>query len=128
MKGIIHWDLKLENILITNKNRLLIADFGLSSTLKNGKFFKSSRGTIWYADPEILRWRIYSGELADIWSCGIILYCLLCGDLPFEDDVFGILWKKVMKCDIFIPEYISKEAKNLIYGILNPSINNWFNI
>lgn len=49
----------------------------------------SFRGTIRYADPEILKKKPYSGEQADIWALGIILYCLLCGDMPFEDDILG---------------------------------------
>lgn len=66
-----------------------MADFGLSSFFKGGEFMSSFRGTIRYADPEILKKKQYSGELADIWACGIILYCLICGDMPFEDDVLG---------------------------------------
>ena len=109
MNGVVHWDLKLENILLTGGSLLKLADFGLSSILKEGKFLKSMRGTIRYADPEILKNKEYSGEIADIWALGIILYCLTCGDLPFEDDVFGILYKKVVKCDIKIPEYVSDD-------------------
>lgn len=49
----------------------------------------SFRGTIRYADPEILKKKDYSAEVADIWACGIVLYCLICGNLPFEDDILG---------------------------------------
>ena len=89
---------------------------------------KSMRGTIRYADPEILKKNKYSGEMADIWACGIIFYCLICGDMPFEDDVFGILYKKVLKCDIRIPMDLSKDAKNLIKSILNLNVNERINL
>lgn len=76
-------------MLLTNENVLKLADFGLSSFFKAGEFMNSFRGTIRYADPEILKKKPYSGEIADVWALGVILYCLLCGDMPFEDDVLG---------------------------------------
>lgn len=96
--------------------------------MKEGKFLKSMRGTIRYADPEILKNKEYSGEIADVWALGIILYCLAFGDLPFEDDVFGILYKKVIKCDIKIPENTSEDLKSLLNGILNVNINRRFSL
>ncbi len=110
LNGIAHRDLKLENILLNSNNVLKIADFGLASQLKEGKFMKTCCGTIRYADPEILKGRRYSGELSDVWSCGIILFTMLCGYLPFEDDVYGIILKKIIKCDIDISEGVSEDA------------------
>lgn len=81
--------MKLENLLICENNTLKIADFGLSSFLKEGEFVKSYRGTARYADPEILKKKLYSAELADVWSCGVILYCMLVGKTPFDDDILG---------------------------------------
>ncbi len=79
----------MENLLLTKNKKVKIADFGLSSEMKNGQFMNSFWGTIRYADPEILKKKDYSAENADIWACGVVLYCLLCGNMPFEDDILG---------------------------------------
>lgn len=123
LRGYTHRDLKLENILLTENNYIKITDFGLADKLRNGKFFKTCCGTIRYADPEILREKPYCGELCDIWSCGIILFTLLCGYLPFDDDVFGIILKKMMISEFVIPGDISEDAKDLIQNLLKPEVN-----
>lgn len=92
---------------MTKKNKVKLADFGLSSHMKEGQFMSSFRGTIRYADPEILKKKDYSAEVADIWACGVVLYCLICGNMPFEDDVLGQLFKKVVMCDYSLPDDIS---------------------
>ena len=121
--NVAHRDLKLENILVTQKNLIKVADFGLSAFLKGGEFMQTSCGSIRYADPELLRGRPYSGEMADVWSCGVILFALLTGYLPFEDDVFGFILKKILKNSIEFPDDISDDAKDLIMRILQPSVN-----
>ena len=123
LRGYAHRDLKLENILLTENNYIKITDFGLADKLRNGKFFKTCCGTIRYADPEILREKPYCGELCDIWSCGIILFTMLCGYLPFDDDVFGIILKKMMISEYVIPNDISEDAKDLIRNLLKPEVN-----
>ena len=65
----------------------------------------------------------YSAEVSDIWACGVVLYCLICGNMPFEDDVLGQLFKKVVMCDYTLPDDISEEASNLISQILNCNLN-----
>lgn len=121
--NVAHRDLKLENILVTQTNLVKVADFGLSSFLKGGQYMSTSCGSIRYADPELLRGRPYSGEMADVWSCGVILFALLTGYLPFEDDVFGFILKKILKNSIEFPEGLSDDARDLIMRILQPSVN-----
>ena len=118
-----HRELKLENILVTQKNLIKIVDFGLSAFLKRGEFMQMSCGLMRYADPELFRGRPYSGEMADVWSCGVILFALLTGYLHFEDDVFGFRLKKILKNSIEFPDDISENAKDLIMRILQPSTN-----
>lgn len=72
-----------------------IADFGLSNLMKDGKFLKTSCGSLNYAAPEILGHRYYEGTSVDVWSCGIILYTMLVGALPFDEEVVSILYKKI---------------------------------
>ena len=61
----------------------------------------------------------YKGLQVDIWSCGVILYAMLCGYLPFEDPNTDKLYKKILDCDYSIPNYVSESGRNLIQKILN---------
>jgi 5'-AMP-activated protein kinase catalytic alpha subunit len=90
-----HRDLKPENILLDSGFNVKIADFGLSNLMKDGKFLKTSCGSLNYAAPEILLHKNYEGTSVDVWSCGIILYTLLFGALPFDEEVVSILYKKI---------------------------------
>ena len=56
----------------------------------------------------------YDGLLADIWSCGVILFALICGYLPFEDENTAILYKKILEADYKIPNFVSPKAKDLL--------------
>ena len=81
-KGIVHRDLKLENILLSKTNLLKIIDFGLSSYYDSNKLLSTPCGSLCYASPELLSGQKYDGILIDIWSVGVILYAMLCGYLP----------------------------------------------
>ena len=85
--GVCHRDLKLENLLIDANGDVRLSDFGLAATVApDGSDLLLTRcGTPHYAAPEVLLERPYDGFQADVWSCGVILYALLCGHLPFQD-------------------------------------------
>jgi len=70
----------------------------------------------------------YDGLMADIWSCGVILYAMLCGYLPFEDDNTNILYKKILKGVFELPDFLSRSAKDLITKILNTDPETRYNI
>ena len=72
-----------------------IADFGLSNVMRDGHFLKTSCGSPNYAAPEVISGKLYAGPEVDIWSCGVILYALLCGSLPFDDENIPNLFKKI---------------------------------
>ena len=82
--GIYHRDLKLENIMLDKDNNVKIIDFGLAA-IDEGKALKRQCGSIHYIAPEVLAGP-YNGAKADIWSCGIIFYAMVTGDMPFDDD------------------------------------------
>ena len=119
--GIVHRDLKPENLLLTKNHILKIIDFGLSNYFDKEKpndLLSTPCGSPFYASPEMVLGKKYNGIKIDIWSTGIILYAMLCGYLPFEAKDNKKLFKKISECKIDFPEYVTKEAKNLINKIL----------
>ena len=114
-----HRDLKPENLLIDFDKGIKIVDFGLSNTYKNGELLKTACGSPCYAAPEMIAGKKYHGTNVDIWSCGVILFALICGYLPFEDPNTSNLYKKILSADFTTPNYVSDEANDLLRRILN---------
>ncbi|EDV99947.1 5'-AMP-activated protein kinase catalytic subunit alpha-2 [Drosophila grimshawi] len=115
---IVHRDLKPENLLLDHNMHVKIADFGLSNMMLDGEFLRTSCGSPNYAAPEVISGKLYAGPEVDIWSCGVILYALLCGTLPFDDEHVPSLFRKI-KSGIFpIPEYLNKQVVNLVCQML----------
>lgn len=81
--------------MIDSNNLIKIGDFGLSNLMKDGKLLKTACGSPNYAAPEIVGERKYEGTSVDIWSCGVILYALLVGSLPFDEETIALLYKKI---------------------------------
>lgn len=115
---VVHRDLKPENLLLDHNMHVKIADFGLSNMMLDGEFLRTSCGSPNYAAPEVISGKLYAGPEVDIWSCGVILYALLCGTLPFDDEHVPTLFRKI-KSGIFpIPEYLNKSVVNLVCQML----------
>ena len=83
---IVHRDLKPENLLLDQNKDIKIIDFGLSNLYEEGELLKTACGSPCYAAPEMIAGKRYEGVMVDIWSSGVILFAMLCGYLPFDDN------------------------------------------
>lgn len=126
--GIVHRDLKPENLLLDHNKNIKIVDFGLSNQYKPGEKLKTACGSPCYAAPEMIAGKRYECLGADIWSCGIILYAMLCGYLPFEDPNTSKLYKKIMSGEYETPKILSTDSKEILKGILNTNPDTRFKI
>ncbi|KAH7906608.1 kinase-like domain-containing protein [Hygrophoropsis aurantiaca] len=123
--SIIHRDLKPENILIHSLHPPLIkiADWGMAAFAPPALQLETSCGSPHYASPEIVNGWKYKGNATDIWSCGVILYALLSGRLPFDDKNVRTLLSKVKAGKYDMPAYIDPQAKDLLSRMLVVDVN-----
>ena len=117
-KGVAHRDLKPENLLLTLDKTLKIIDFGLSHEYDENSLLKTKCGSPSYAAPEIIKGKLYDGFKIDIWCCGIILYAMLCGYLPFEGNNNRELFANILECNPEYPSFLTKNSKKLIQNLL----------
>ncbi|MQL72303.1 hypothetical protein Taro_004627 [Colocasia esculenta] len=138
-RGVFHRDLKPENLLLDSNGVLKVTDFGLSALpqqVREDGLLHTTCGTPNYVAPEVIKNKGYDGAKADLWSCGVILFVLMAGYLPFEDSNLMSLYKKISRLvtDVFMPYYLqifkadfscpswfSTSAKKLIKKILDPN-------
>ncbi|KAJ6354740.1 hypothetical protein OIU77_005361 [Salix suchowensis] len=121
MEGVYHRDLKPENLLLDEDENLKISDFGLSALREQflqDKLLHTLCGTPAYVAPEVLRKKGYDGSKADIWSCGVILYVLLAGFLPFQDENVMKMYRKIFKAEYEFHPWFSADPRRLISRIL----------
>ncbi|KAF7144620.1 hypothetical protein RHSIM_Rhsim04G0248500 [Rhododendron simsii] len=122
--GVYHRDLKLENVLVDAKGNIKISDFGLSALpqhFRDDGLLHTTCGSPNYVAPEILANRGYDGATSDTWSCGVILFVILTGYLPFDDRNLAVLYQKIFKGDAQMPKWLSPGAQDLIKRVLDPN-------
>ncbi|KAL0904400.1 hypothetical protein M5K25_026504 [Dendrobium thyrsiflorum] len=130
-RGVYHRDLKPENVLIDANGKIKISDFGLSALsqhLGNDGLLHTTCGSPNYIAPEVIANRGYDGAMSDIWSCGVILYIILVGTLPFDDRNLAVLYQKIIKGDTQIPKCLSQGAQNMLRRILDPNPRSRINV
>ncbi|XP_042406107.1 CBL-interacting protein kinase 32-like isoform X2 [Zingiber officinale] len=123
-RGVYHRDLKPENLLLDACGNLKVSDFGLSALsqqVRDDGLLHTTCGTPNYVAPEVLNDRGYDGATADLWSCGVILFVLLAGYLPFEDSNIKTLYKKISSAEFKCPSWLSFGAMRLLARILHPN-------
>ncbi|XP_057948700.1 CBL-interacting serine/threonine-protein kinase 23 isoform X4 [Malania oleifera] len=123
-RGVFHRDLKPENLLLDANGVLKVSDFGLSALpqqVREDGLLHTTCGTPNYVAPEVINNKGYDGAKADLWSCGVILFVLMAGYLPFEESNLVALYKKIFKADFTCPPWFSSNAKKLIRRILDPN-------
>nr|XP_042703289.1 serine/threonine-protein kinase BRSK2 [Chrysemys picta bellii] len=113
-----HRDLKPENLLLDEKNNIRIADFGMASLQVGASLLETSCGSPHYACPEVIKGEKYDGRRADMWSCGVILFALLVGALPFDDDNLRQLLEKVKRGVFHMPHFIPPDCQSLLRGMI----------
>ncbi|MCJ1261383.1 hypothetical protein MMC22_001247 [Lobaria immixta] len=119
-KSCVHRDLKLENILLDKNENVKLCDFGFTREYE-GKlsYLQTFCGTVCYSAPEMLKGEKYAGEKVDVWSLGIILFALLTGELPFDDDDDMVTKHKILGSEPIYPDLIPPDAKTLIVQLLS---------
>ena len=118
--NIVHRDLKPENLLLSKNDLLKIIDFGLSNYTGNDILLGTPCGSPCYASPEMVSGKRYNGYMIDVWSTGIILFAMVCGYLPFEDNDNEILFSKILKCKIHYPKIMGSLTLDLMKKIITP--------
>ncbi|KAL0722323.1 hypothetical protein Bca4012_036922 [Brassica carinata] len=121
-RGVYHRDLKLENLLLDDEGSLKVSDFGLSvvsEQLKQDGICQTFCGTPAYLAPEVFTRKGYDAAKADVWSCGVILFVLMAGYLPFDDKNVMVMYKKIFRGQFRCPKWFSPELTRLMNRILD---------
>lgn len=119
-KSCVHRDLKLENVLLDKHDNVKLCDFGFTREYEGkANYLQTFCGTVCYSAPEMLKGEKYAGEKVDVWSLGIILFALLKGELPFDEDDDAATKAKILKDDPIYPDTFPDAAKSLISKLLS---------
>lgn len=123
-RGVYHRDLKPENLLLDDEGNLKVSDFGLSALAESKRqdgLLHTMCGTPAYVAPEVIHRKGYDGAKADIWSCGVILFVLLAGYLPFQDSNLMEMYRKIGKAEFKFPNWFPYDVRKLLLKILDPN-------
>lgn len=121
-RGVFHRDLKLDNLLLDENDNLKVTDFGLSAVknqIRPDGLLHTVCGTPSYVAPEILAKKGYEGAKADVWSCGVVLFSVTAGYLPFNDYNVTVLYRKIYRGQFRFPKWMSCDLKNLLSRMLD---------
>ncbi|KAJ3199991.1 hypothetical protein HDU82_009271, partial [Entophlyctis luteolus] len=118
--AVIHRDLKPENLLLDENKSIKLIDFGFANNYKtDGSQLDTFCGSPFYAAPEMILGKKYTGPEVDMWSLGVILFTMLCGHLPFDDDNLKQLYRKIAVGKYVVPDYVSPTARHLMSRLIH---------
>jgi serine/threonine protein kinase len=118
-KRVVHRDLKAENVLLDVSYNIRVVDFGLSKSFSKGNpFLQTTCGSPAYVSPEIIREEPYTAA-ADVWSAGILLYAMVCGQLPFDGENLSLMLQAILSTSPVIPSHLSPELRSLLDRLLS---------
>ncbi|WJX58446.1 CBL-interacting serine/threonine-protein kinase 10 [Trifolium repens] len=123
-RGVYHRDIKPENILLDENENLKISDFGLSALAESRRqdgLLHTTCGTPAYVAPEVIKRKGYDGSKADIWSCGVVLFVLLAGYVPFNDSNLMDMYRKISNADFKCPNWFPRNVRKLLCKMLDPN-------
>ncbi|KAF0918635.1 hypothetical protein E2562_025213 [Oryza meyeriana var. granulata] len=123
-RGVYHRDLKLENLLLDENENLKVSDFGLSALSESKRqdgLLHTTCGTPAYVAPEVISKIGYDGGKSDIWSCGVILFVLVAGYLPFQGPNLMEMYRKIQHGEFRCPSWFSRKLQKLLYKIMDPN-------
>ncbi|XP_062203880.1 CBL-interacting protein kinase 15 [Phragmites australis] len=123
-RGVYHRDLKPENLLLDENENLKVSDFGLSALSESKRqdgLLHTTCGTPAYVAPEVINKTGYDGAKSDIWSCGVVLFVLVAGYLPFQGPNLMEMYRKIQHGDFRCPNWFSHKLEKLLYRILDPN-------
>ncbi|KAK4773598.1 hypothetical protein SAY87_028617 [Trapa incisa] len=123
-KGVYHRDIKPENLLLDDNENLKVSDFGLSALAESKRqdgLLHTICGTPAYVAPEVIDRKGYDGAKADIWSCGVVLFVLLAGYLPFHDSNLMAMYRKIGRAEFKFPSWFPADVRRLLSRILDPN-------
>ncbi|BAT15582.1 cBL-interacting protein kinase 14 [Oryza sativa Japonica Group] len=123
-RGVYHRDLKPENLLLDENENLKVSDFGLSALSESKRqdgLLHTTCGTPAYVAPEVISKIGYDGAKSDIWSCGVILFVLVAGYLPFQGPNLMEMYRKIQHGEFRCPGWFSRKLQKLLYKIMDPN-------
>jgi len=126
--GIVHRDIKPENILMGSDGNVKISDFGLSRFVNSGGLADTPCGSPCYAAPECIDGGSYDGRKSDMWSCGVVCYAMITGQLPWTKRNQTQLLDQIRRADFSFPTYIGEPCRRFIHGLLDPNPSTRFDV
>ncbi|PIA31583.1 hypothetical protein AQUCO_04900109v1 [Aquilegia coerulea] len=121
VNGVVHRDIKPQNMLLDLEGNLKISDFGLAALQEQNGLLQTACGTPAYTAPEVVARKGYAGTKADAWSCGVILFVFLAGYVPFDDSNLVVMYRKIHRREFEFPAWFSRPVRRIISRLLDPN-------